>query len=971
MEKSVTRKKHSRFNLGKEDSTLETSCDDESVFTDTTFDQTEETEIKSKSNEKIKSKSNDEIKKTVSNPTVFWKKSRFYNENPMSISECMRNLTKIDSKDNYVKPIIDIGKTVKLCGEHVKYTEIEYLSNKKETCEKFSQTGVQKKLQDKWEPELNKLHLHGYLVTCNYDTYTSFEKAWETVNDKVDNTVKALYKSDIPIHLICSTIENVHEIPKTHKEKPIYLIKNEKELMDIYSTCKIQMLKNIDLGRYTSNLLNIITEYIYTATLHERDLIFTSELYNYQKMLSKYVDEGMHFPFEIDTKSDSEFYRDGDIQYKMTPLLFLAYCQETHGPTTLGYPHIHISLLLDSSENYEDLIYRMREIVCSTTGLIDTRVDRRKQKKSDNPAPTSCLMYVFKNHSCGYVVESLNRYSKERENKRPIVTSYVTSKQHQKILTDMLVSITKYNKKDIHSSNPLSYNKSISMTIINIVDSNAIEYSFPMVDAEANRNKLSFLRFVQNRMHEKNYSIYKDKIFVKCEGSRSSYKFHNTINGFMLDMGRTLEHDTKMSRQIIEWMSNPLTETDVNFEHAHFPRIDIHFRMFEFKDFYYDFVTRAIYINQFQFTTSMYFPHISLSNLNEKLTNFLESSVWIEQLKASGVYTLEDISTLYGATLNRLNRKRGVIALIGDADTGKSSILLPFSYMYPDFLIGNMQEYSDHHVSDQVDGKLIVFVNEGNTLLRSVCGNGKLRGPGLLILEGGRVTSNIKHGKISSINSAKLSIVMSINSEIADIPVFDNEPLMKRIMFIRTISGLVDKVSVYEKDDARKQCPLVVLFCAMCDLAMNNNSQFIPNIPVYDEMSEYQFKFINNSIIKDDVNLCEEDYSEEKIKNISHSFTEFEYKSEKEYELPIRSHITQEAIIESIKTHLKNLVQNVYLDVEVGKMNTHKKAQDIILNENTGRTITNIKEKLDAALGRNQKGKIQESLNQIVNSETI
>lgn len=50
----------------------------------------------------------------------------------------------------------------------------------------------------------------------------------------------------------------------------------------------------------------------------------------------------------------------------------------------------------------------------------------------------------------------------------------------------------------------------------------------------------------------------------------------------MLDMEITLEQDTKISKQIIEWMRNPLTETDINFENAHFWRLKTDFRMFEF-----------------------------------------------------------------------------------------------------------------------------------------------------------------------------------------------------------------------------------------------------------------------------------------------------------------------------------------------------------------------------------------------------
>lgn len=88
-------------------------------------------------------------------------------------------------------------------------------------------------------------------------------------------------------------------------------------------------------------------------------------------------------------------------------------------------------------------------------------------------------------------------------------------------------------------------------------------------------------------------------------------------------------------------------------------------------------VTRAIYKEQYEYHTYLYCPEINLENLTESIINLLEKSVWIQQLKASGIYFTDDLAKLNTIVHNRKYVKHGSVLLMGDKDTAKSTIIRP------------------------------------------------------------------------------------------------------------------------------------------------------------------------------------------------------------------------------------------------------------------------------------------------------
>lgn len=733
--------------------------------------------------------------------------------------------------------------------------------------ESFKAPAIEKFLEG-YDANINIVHHKSWLITVNFDTSISYILAWQRVKYLLDQTVENLSKSDIPYHLICSTIEHTHQIPKKHaKEKKgeglqwdeIYKVKNFGDLEKLAAKKQtVLFLDNINVGRYTENLLNIITELIYTNNDHSRDSQFMDYLYERQQFLMPFVDQGLHrdgrnHPFKFKEERNSTGYI--TLKYEMNLELFLAHTQETLGPTTMGYPHIHISMLCDFSQSYIEMERKIEDIIRHSTGLCDIRVDRHKH---DPPYPTASMMYVFKNHSSKQVNESLLRYYNPKPT--PIVSCYIPLHSlYANDLFNILIQISHKSDIDKFSSNTNSYNKTISMAIYGIKTPNIVKQSelltmpvpintFTLVDPELNKGKNRYLHAIQNYMLHENLIICEGMIYKKVDGSKTSFQPNTSIKSFMLAFSKNLGYDTREEKKIQDWMENPekLKQYDPTIQYADFPRGEINYRLIELGDFYFSFVTRSIYKTQNKYLTYFYCPLITLANLDGEINKIIEKSNWIETLIASRVYTIDDIATLYKCILNRKDDKNATVSIVGPSNTGKTTMIKPFKYIFPSHLVGELQEFSEHHVADLIKGKLMIIINEANTFLQGV--ESKLKGHVLLICEGGTGVSNKKMGEITNLPFSYASMVLSSNILSGDAAVYRNAPLMNRLQICLTHTNLNDiQVNSYIDEASKYEAPGIILFSAMCNLAKIYNLDYVPKLPIYDTLDNFDLEKIELS----------------------------------------------------------------------------------------------------------------------------
>ena len=684
-------------------------------------------------------------------------------------------------------------------------------------------------------------------------------------------------------------------------------------------------LINIDVSEYTINLLNFYSELRYTANLHERDEELVEYLDTKIKILTPLVKEGLDYNFK------NKLDKNGDIKYKITLELYLAYMQTELKGTTLGYPHIHIGIWVESSFNLNMLKLKLYNIMRDFSELNDIDVAESKHQGR----PTKTLGYVCKNHSSKVVYDSLKSHDGDTE----IVRSIITSVKNYKGLSRIINYISNTGGGNSLTSNKKSkYNKSIAMSI-SVSEDVYDKYVNPktpipsprkvntneikMVDATLGKRN-AYYNYIQSYMIKHNLVIYDNLIYKKIKNSKSSYNYKYTIENFLDNMecieiyaNVSMNVRPKVEKYMRIKLKNKLKDNDEELKMIEFPKIEINYRMIEFRDFYYCLVTRAIYKTQYHYHTYLYCPEVCLENFSSEIERLLRDSIWVHQLKASGIFTTTDITKLGTMVHNRKYIKKGALYIVGLHNTGKTTILKPFINAFPKYKVGYMQSISEHHIYEQMKDKEMVVMNEANSILRS-SSTSKGRSDVLLTLEGGQSIANKKMGEIITIDTSKNSITMTGNIEVEDEKFVNNGPLMSRVQMIVTHSDEIFN-GVYEELAAKTECPLILLFCGMCSSACIQKVNYIPNPVIYDELEGEQLEFIKKSNIFDsDVDQPERHEDDDILRHSKMNKDGYKLPKTTPFEcleiLPINSLITNEDHVNYMKEEIKQLKSLAIMD---------------------------------------------------------
>jgi hypothetical protein len=874
------------------------------------------------------------------------------------------NYPKDIDNEIFRKPNKDDVK-IRIDGEYLKPDHIEYYHSLLNKPREKKDGGLIERYLESNDKQLNDHQLKSYLITINYDPNTSYISAWSGVNNKVDKICKALYRSDLPIHLVTSTIEHTHQIKSNRKESKVHQCQTYDDLVALYEESKFPPLKNINSVHYTMNLLNIITELIYTGTLCTRDELLLIRLKDLQKEISPLVDRGQSYNFpcsKCNTDTSLKGFRKGDILYESNIYLWLANEQENKKRTTLGYPHIHIALMVSSSNNYINIIKKIDDIVRSVSELVDVDVKPQKFKNK----PSGSFIYTIKNMACQIVIESLVQFDKQREAYRPLITNYICTNNSsiRTILNNMLRHISTYDGKDYWSSNANGNNKDVALTIFNIAskeDNNlkTLEYpfNFQSMDPEINNGEYLYVNLIQEDMKQKKLAICKGRIFQKIPNSKTSWTYEYDVEEYIRSTQSDLKISTKFASRIIEIMKTDLinnlrgnTITTVNF-----PRIEINFRMIEYGDFYLDLITRCIFKTQSQYQTYRFCPTIRLSNLEDQIKDLIDNSLWIKQLESSAIFNVDNIGSIYRCLITRVNEKDSCILVVGPPNTGKTIAISFAKYAFPSFLLGVIQNPTEHHIADQVVDRLLIIGQEGNTLTRKI--DTIDRGLLLLLAEGGDIIANKKHGDITQFISSQVGLILTANIEKEDEKVYASEALVKRFDIILTeLNTEKDFVAqTYEEAAARREYPLIALFAAMCNFTKVHNFENLQNLPIFDNLEEEHVKIISLAgvIERDEQEIYLEGESITKYSKDCTNSKLLKKPAENRFnhtKLPERKYSDKERLVRLIQEIIIKLKSGYNFDETFGRAmiteKVNKQITEIKISEQPRTDISVVKEKL-------------------------
>jgi hypothetical protein len=543
--------------------------------------------------------------------------------------------------------------------------------------------------------------------------------------------------------------------------------------------------------------------------------------------------------------------------------LFLAYVQDTLGATTLGYPHFHISLLTEASTHYVDLGNEFAEIAKNASGLIDVKVDRHR---SEPAKPTVAMTYVFKNHSAKNTFFPIAKFSNMSTiggqefldylvlERQSICKSYINlNSKYADYFYNLLSDICVYRGKDIHSSNEKGRNKTVVSDIIGYSNPSSIDSeketididNFKLMDPEILKHRHRYVRLIQDTMKRQNLAICKGRIYRKNKKSKTSWNYYKTIDKFIDDTSKDPEYSEAKADQVKKWMKMTDEEIiDSKATYANFRRINICFKIIEFGDFWFCTVTREIYKENLTFSTFRYCPIITLENLYSSMDDLIETSIWIEALKRSKIYTVRDIGIYSLATVDRENNKNQTVVAAGESNTGKSQLLAPFIALFPTYLVGRMQGIGNFNISQQFhEDKAMVVVEEGNIMLRAISGGGLASL--LQVTEGGIIAADGKFLDEVSCNTGLQSLFINVNISSKDDDIFNSITLTNRFLLLHLGQSLEEDLIKFTGDIAAYESPLIIMFAAMCNLAIENKLDYIPKLPVVERLDEEEVKRIN------------------------------------------------------------------------------------------------------------------------------
>lgn len=708
------------------------------------------------------------------------------------------------------------------------------------------------------------IQLVPFLFTLNMDTTISYTKAWEN-SQYYRNLIFSIILDTIPdVHLVISTIEHTHKITlkhsgklkekkslkkstnkeieeeKAYNEDSIYCSKTLIDLQNIYDKDYKTISNDVDdiyLPEYTIALYNFFSELIYVAKFMEKDDSLVFWAHEHERKIRPYIDDGLDFPFEYDLITVNGIVHK---RYKPNIWLYLAYKQIKSGTTTLGYPHFHFVIYIDSVLDTKKLELFLNNKIRNGSPFLDIRVESSKVYGD----PDASMAYVFKNHSSKVVVNSLKRAGQSPE----IIQTCITSKKHYMKLHEFMYTVSNPIKKTF---NPASKtNKSISMNIYTtkkVLDinstpqiNNLITSNIKLVDPDINKT-FKYIRFVQDIMIKENLSICDGVLYVKNLKSKNTWLPHKrTIEQFINDTTRDVDLMRiagTTSIKIIEWMKNPSNMDFLGREKIQFPTITMDYDIIEFKDFWYSITTCKIYKSvPKNYVSHLYVANISLLTFENTLRDLIVISLWIKQLKSSFIYYIEVIAKLYEGLQFR-DIRNGVLTLIGPPRSGKTSILLPFLLFYPEHLIGYITEFNKFNLFDNALGKRLSMIDDGNVPLRNAS-KGSARNLALNALAGDKCNIEGKFKSGQSIDFRNNNFFITLNEEKEDILIIRNEALMDRLYMAITYKNEDYIIKAFEEAAAKSELPIIILFSGMCYMSYKNNIEYIPNIIICESLEE-------------------------------------------------------------------------------------------------------------------------------------
>jgi hypothetical protein len=417
---------------------------------------------------------------------------------------------------------------------------------------------------------------------------------------------------------------------------------------------------------------------------------------------------------------------------------------ESEEVTLKGYPHIHMAIAFTTTTGVIRDLRTIAQKVLTYAHDVDIRkkdgtsMKVRRGRKVDISNDGKVLGYVFKNARHEETAKALKKYPTTIYNYRNngrITELYTAIYNNTAVIMSMdtnareKIEVKETTiKQEITKTQTTSEQTNLAATVTNkpIVNTKLMQM-LNMVETYLERNQMAITP--------------RGTIYQRIAESKKSWRYWGTPGEMYKKLvnKETVGLLSKTKKDYEEYTSGGYEEI--------LPYVKLNFMWIEFKDFYYYIPTSEIVKKteeEFKNECFAYCPEIKYEQVYPELK--VKPVEWLKILENSGYIREEELTEegkllvkgVYGLMMPKTHKSKG-LALYGESNSGKSSIIEPITALYPQDVILRLTDAGGFGLARMVGKPQIVISEEHH--------KGRLRrDQELMLLEGNiNMSVDIKH----------------------------------------------------------------------------------------------------------------------------------------------------------------------------------------------------------------------------------
>ena len=539
--------------------------------------------------------------------------------------------------------------------------------------------------------------------------------------------------------------------------------------------------------------------------------------------------------------------------------------------TTLGFPHLHLSVCVQPTKSNEDILIDLNDIITKLDISPDCKIDPTSSEKSSMEGRS--LQYIIKNDRNSFVRSVLAKYGNYND---PIILVDVSQTKYSDLICEFFSNIgSKYRivngqicgTKKSYRPIPLRLRCTVDDNRPAITSTTSTTSTF-IEDGDPDNYHLVVLA-INGHMKDNNLAICDSRVYQKLPEAKMTWRPYKmsddeATNGdlsfyydyvtaaepivsfagrYKIDIVNRMAQSSKMS----------LLQKDPSKLYIGFPTISMDYRMLEFGNFFFNSLTRTIYLKQDKYYCYFYCPY-TLETIASDMNVFRDTSRWYSTVKRQKPLPKDDqLAIAFYSLLLPKSLKDLVLLIYGYSNSGKTTLIEPFKQIYPPHLKTNFGSvFTEHHIADQIVNKQLVVYDECNNMLNPAKTD---RGMILKVLAGESITANKKHGAITE-SSFKGASVLSMNIDGTE-TFADDEAYLNRIFPCGPLMARGPNEITDSKMDIDAEAGHIFLFCAIQYQRAIDNS----NLAIEQELTDEHFKLIEDIKAKFDSSSSDKTFS--------------------------------------------------------------------------------------------------------------